>query len=164
MRTTARLARVAACVALVIVAAPALADVVFSHGWMRPARAGDPQADVYVDVTADDAQTITGAQTPIARKVDLVAGRVEGRDYTTQVVDRFALPAHATLRFARYGNVLRLHDIVADARVGETVHVTFTFRDAAGHEQRADADVVVRGLALPPPAKAPAPAATPPAG
>jgi copper(I)-binding protein len=79
------------------------------------------------------------------------------------VVDRFEVPAHATLRFARYGNVLRLHDIVTDARVGDTVHLTLILRDAGGHAQRADADIEVRGIALPPREKPAAPAAAPPA-
>ncbi|MEO6929820.1 MAG: copper chaperone PCu(A)C [Casimicrobiaceae bacterium] len=137
-----------ACVALAL-ATSALAEVASSNGWMRPAHAGDASADAYVDLQADGEETLIAATTPIARTVELVAGGVESGEYRTRVVDSIALAAQTKLRFARYGNVLRLRGITRDASVGDSVRIELVLRDARGQRHTANADIVVRGLSLP---------------
>ncbi len=44
----------------------------------------------------------------------------------------FRVDAHGELRFARYGNVLRLIDVRRDALVDTTVDVALAWRDARG--------------------------------
>jgi len=130
--------------------APASADVAFSGGWMRPAHAGDKTAEAYVDVDPGDSpMVLVGVTTPLAKSVELVAGEVRDKTYRTHTVRRFELPAGSIFRFARYGNVLRLHDIVSDTHTGDSVHLEFTLRDPQGRSHSAGADIVVRGLTLP---------------
>jgi len=155
-RVRGRTTRGSVCALAVVVtlalalSAPACAEVAFSGGWMRPAHAGDKTAEAYVDVGSGGAPVVlVGVTTPLAKSVELVAGEVRDKTYRTHTVRRFALPAGSTFRFARYGNVLRLHDIVSNTHTGDSVHLEFTLRDPQGRSHTAGADIVVRGLTLP---------------
>ncbi|MEO8849463.1 MAG: copper chaperone PCu(A)C [Casimicrobiaceae bacterium] len=147
-RVMRRRAAALACVAWAL-ATSALAEVASTNGWMRPTHAGDASADAYVDLQADGEETLIGVTTPIAQTVELVAGGVENGEYRTRVVGSFALAAHAKLRFARYGNVLRLRGITHAAIVGDSVRIELVLRDDHGRRHTANADIVVRGLSLP---------------
>ncbi|MEP7062735.1 MAG: copper chaperone PCu(A)C [Betaproteobacteria bacterium] len=145
MKRAARAASVAT-LALLALALPAIAQVTFANGWMRPVASGDASAEAYVDLDVQTAQTLVAAATPIARAVELVEGLVVGKNYRTRVVDAFELPPHATFRFARYANVLRLRDIGRDARVGDVVAMQFTLRDGRGGLRTVSAGIQVRGI------------------
>jgi copper(I)-binding protein len=144
-----RLAAALAALAMLAMAVPAFAQVTFADGWMRPAAKGAASVDAYVDVTVGDALTLVGVSTPIAKSVAMVAGHVEGTTYQSHVVTHFALPARETFRFARYANVLRLQNLARDVSPGDTVRLTFTFRDHAKRLRKASADLQVRGVVNP---------------
>jgi periplasmic copper chaperone A len=141
-------ARVAAALALLALALPAIAQVTFANGWMRPVAKADANAEAYVDLDVQDGQTLVAVATPIARAVELVEGHVDGTDYRTRVVDAFELPPHATFRFARHANVLRLRDIGFGTRVGDVVPMRFTLRDSLGSMRTLSAGIQVRGIGL----------------
>ena len=134
------------------------AIVVFTDGWMRPVSAGAASADAYVDVRADAALAIVGVRTGIARAVELVAAPApaDGNAAASATRDarHFMLAPGEKLRFARHGNVLRLHDITRSVSVGDTVRLEFAFEDARRHPQAATATIVVRGVLPPAPAGA----------
>lgn len=142
--------RIVALGALGACASHAAAVVVFTDGWMRPASAGAPSAEAYVDVRADAALALVGVHTDIARTVELVAAPASdpARDAPARA-GRFMLAPGEKLRFARHGNVLRLRDIVRNAEVGESVRFEFTFEDASHRTQSATAAIVVRGVSPP---------------
>lgn len=142
-------ALVALCFATTALAAGSDA-VQFHDGWMRPADAGDAAAEAYVDVHADAAVAIVGARTAIARRVELVAPAVAPAS-SGPAGAAWRIAPGTTLRFARKGNVLKLHRVTRAAATGETVEVVFTFEDAAGRRFDAPAPIVVRGVRAPPP-------------
>jgi copper(I)-binding protein len=130
-----------------VASAAANAAVQFRDGWMRPADAGDPTAEAYVDVEADAAVTIVAVRTGIAERVELVAPPAPSRPAGAT----WRIAPGQTLRFARKGNVLKLHRVTRTAATGDTVEVTFTFEDAAGRRFDARAPIVVRGVRPPAP-------------
>lgn len=142
-----------ALASLCVLAAPAHAGVTFANGWMRPAPAGAPAAEAYVDVITDDALTLVAVSTPAAATVEIVEGQVSGGQYRTHVVAQVAIPANSTFRFARFGNVLRLSGVAHDVRAGDSVALTFTFRDAAQRTSTASATIVARGVVGPAPVR-----------
>ena len=149
----ARRACTVALASLWMLAVPAQAGVTFANGWMRPAAAGAASADAYIDVTTDEALTLVGVTTPVAASVELVQGQVSAGEYRTSVVGQVAIAAKSTYRFARLGNVLRLSGLAQGVRTGDSVALTFTFRDAAQHTSTASATIVARGAVDPAPAK-----------
>jgi len=134
------------------------ADVQLANGWMRPAAAGQASVDAYVDIRSDTPLTLIAVTTPVARRVDLVAGTMTDNDYKTKVVPVFDVPAGRELRFALRGNVLRLVDIKRSLGNADPVPLRFEFRDANQREVIATTQLQVRGLI------APQPSPPPPAG
>ena len=129
--------------------AAAAADVVtLRNAWMRPAPAGAASAQAYVDIDSAAALTLIGADTPFARRVELV--RVKAGDPPTEhAVASMAVPAGGTTRLAFRGDHLRFVGITRDAANGVEVPVTLTFRDGRGRLVKATTGVTVRGLLLP---------------
>ncbi|MBS0319688.1 MAG: copper chaperone PCu(A)C [Proteobacteria bacterium] len=126
--------------------------VVLARGWLRPVVAGTPAADAYVDVLAAKAITLVGFTTPWADDVAMLAGtRDHGEWRAFPPAKPFRVDAHGELRFALYGNVLRLIHVRRDALVDTTVDVVLAWRDAHGVVQRTAGVLRVRGLFNPPP-------------
>jgi len=93
-----------------------------------------------------------GATTPVARKVEIVqVTRLDGTD-PGKVVAKMAVEPGAPTRLAYKGSHLRLVKVRRDLALGSPVPVTLQFRDRAGRRVTAQADVQVRGVALPMPA------------
>ena len=130
--------------------AAAAADVVtLRNAWMRPAPAGAASAQAYVDIDSAAALTLIGADTPFARKVELVRVRAGDDPPTEHAVASMAVPAGRTTRLAFRGDHLRFVGITRDAANGVEVPVTLTFRDGRGRLVKATTGVTVRGLLLP---------------
>lgn len=128
------------------IALPAHAvDIELSSAWMRPAEAGS-DARAYVDILSDAPLRLTGATTPVARKVELVVvQRTDGSD-PGKVVKTIDVAAGTPLRLAYKGSHLRLVGVRKPLVNGTPVPVTLQFRDKAGKRHSAVADVQVHGL------------------
>jgi len=126
------------------------AEIKLTSAWMRPAPAG-ADARVYVDIASDTPLTLVGASTPVARKVEIVqVTRFDGTD-PGKVVGRMAVEPGTPTRLAYKGSHLRLVKVRRDLTLGPPIPVTLEFRDRAGKRVTAQADVQVRGVALPMP-------------
>ena len=138
-------ARWVACLAALL-ALPAYAvDIKLTSAWMRPADAGS-DARAYVDIVSDTPLRLTGATTPVARRVDLVVvKRTDGTD-PGKVVRTLDVPAGTPVRLAYKGSHLRLVGVKKPLANGTPVPVTLAFRDKAGKRYTAVADIQVHGL------------------
>jgi copper(I)-binding protein len=150
-----RLRVVAPCVVVALLAllcgTAHAADIKLTSAWMRPAPAGS-DARVYVDIASDTPLTLVGASTPVARKVEIVqVTRFDGTD-PGKVVAKMAVEPGTPTRLAYKGSYLHLVKVRRDLVLGPPVPVTLEFRDRAGKRVTAQADVQVRGVALPMPA------------
>jgi copper(I)-binding protein len=150
----------AAALALGFVAATAAtAEVTLRNGWLRAAPAGAPSVDAYVDVRSDQPLRLVAASSPVAKRVELVAGSLRDGNYETRVVPSFDVPANQDLRFALRGNVLRLVDIRQAFGNADGVPLRLEFRDERNAEVTASVVLQVRGVLPPRPA---APDSVPP--
>jgi len=141
---------VAAAAALAGAGAAAAADVVtLRNAWMRPAPAGAPSARAYVDIESTASLTLVGADTPVARKVELVRVKVLDDPASEEAVATMPVAAGKATRLAFRGDHLRLTGIARDTANGDAVPLTLTFRDAGGRLVKATTNVTVRGLLLP---------------
>jgi copper(I)-binding protein len=125
------------------------ANVTLKSAWMRPAPGGAETARAYVDIESDAPVELVGADTPVARGVQIVLVRRIDDPDSEQVVKSLPVPVGPATRLAYRGNHLRLLGIAHDLGNGDPVPLTLTFKDAAGHEVRATTNVQVRGLLLP---------------
>ena len=127
------------------------AEPALLNGWMRPAAAGTPSIDAYVDIRSDVALKLVAASTPAAKRVDLVAGTFSDKGYETKVVTTFDVPAKGELRFALRGNVLRFVEVQKSFGNSDPVPLRLEFRDADGKTLVATTTLEVRGLLAPRP-------------
>ena len=129
-----------------LLALPAYAvDIKLNSAWMRPADAGS-SARAYVDIVSDTPLRLTGAATPLARKVELVVvGRTDGTD-PGKVVKALDVAPGTPLRLAYKGSHLRLVGVKKPLTNGAPVPVTLQFRDRSGRRYTAVADIRVHGL------------------
>jgi len=126
------------------------AEIKLSSAWMRPAAAGT-DARAYVDIASDTPLSLVGATTPIARKVEIVyLTRYDGTD-PGKVVRKLAVEPGTPTRLAYKGSYLHLIGVRRDVALGPPVPVTLQFRDRAGKRVTAQAEVQVRGVAVPMP-------------
>lgn len=134
-----------ACLAALL-ALPAYAvDIKLDSAWMRPAEAGS-DARAYVDIVSDTPLRLTGATTPLARKVEfVVVRRTDGTD-PGKVVKALDVTPGTPLRLAYKGSHLRLVGVKKPLTNGTPVPVTLQFRDKSGRRYTALADIRVHGL------------------
>ncbi len=157
-----------ATTALVLAAALGLAasvhaQVTADNAWMRPARAGQEQAAVYVDLKSTEPLDLVAASSAAAARAALVLVEPPGPDSSKhRVVARMPIVPGSPTRLAYLGSHVRLEDVRRDLAPGERVPVELVFADAKGQRRTLSIDVLVRGLM--PPREPDAPPAPPPPG
>jgi periplasmic copper chaperone A len=156
--------RVVAAVVLATSPFAANAQVSLANAWMRPAAAGQKEAQVYVDIRAAEPVKLVSARTPAAKRAELVLLDPPQPDTgKLRVVREIAVPANQETRLAYRGSHVRLLELQRAANPGEKLPLELTFVDAKGKRTSLATDVLVRGLVArrpdgaeppqPPPAK-----------
>jgi copper(I)-binding protein len=155
MKSLARCVGAAGALIALAIALPAHAvDLRFNSTWMRPAVAGT-DARAYVDIVSDTPLRLTGASTPVAKRIELVqVARSDGTD-AGKVVRSMPVSATAPTRLAYKGSHLRLVGVRQDLVNGQAVPVTLQFADGKGRRHTAQIELSVRGLVAPEPPPAP---------
>ncbi|GIK87301.1 MAG: hypothetical protein BroJett026_27820 [Betaproteobacteria bacterium] len=137
-----------ACLALAGVAvlpAPASAQATLANAWMRPAYAGQRQAQVYVDVRAAAPLRLVGAASPVAKSAELVRGDPSA-DAAPRVVAELPIAGGGETRLAYLGSHVRLLEVVRDLAGGDRAPLALVFVDGSGERIVASTEIVVRGL------------------
>jgi copper(I)-binding protein len=157
------IARALVAIAFASLSLQTSAQVALSNAWMRPAAAGQAEAQVYVDIQSTEALKLVGARTPVAKRVELVLLDPPSPDTgKLSVVREIAVPANQETRLAFRGSHLRLVELTRAANPGDRIPVELQLVDAKGKRTTAATEVLVRGLvvrrpdgvdASPPPAK-----------
>ena len=140
-------ARFAIVIALASWSLDAAAEVTLANAWMRPAAAGQAEAQVYVDIQSTEALKLVGARTPVAKRVELVVLDPPHPDTGKLLVVReIAVPAKQETRLAFRGSHLRLVEVTRAINPGERIEVELDLVDASGKRRTAATEVLVRGL------------------
>ena len=140
-------AMAAACCA--IGGAAQAGEVTLKTAWLRPAAAGMPEVQAYVDIVSESDLVLVGASTPFARKVELVLVALNDNPPEEKVVTSIRVPAGKTTRLAYRGSHLRLVEITKSFGNGAAVPLTLAFKSADGKDVTATIDAQVRGILLP---------------
>ena len=148
--------------ALALSSLAANAQVTLANAWMRPAAAGQAEAQVYVDIQSSEALKLVGANTPAAKRIELVLLDPPSPDTgKLSVVREIPVPANRETRLAFRGSHLRLVEVTRAANPGDRIPIELELVDANGKRRVAATDVLVRGLvARRPDGSEAAPAAT----
>ena len=145
--TARRLVALLAACALGAAASAARADVTLANAWMRPAAAGQKEAQVYVDIRANEPLKLVAAKSPIAKGAELVLLDPPQPDTgTLRVVREIAVAPNQETRLAYPGSHVRLVDLTRAASPSEQVPIELTFVDAAGKQRVVRTEALVRGL------------------
>jgi copper(I)-binding protein len=137
----------AACT--VLAADPVAGNVVLKTAWLRPAAAGMPEAQAYVDIVSETDLELVGASTPFAKKVELVQVTMKNDLPQQEVVKSLPVPGGKTTRLAYRGSHLRLVEITTSFGNANKVPLTLAFKSPDGNDVTASIDAQVRGLLLP---------------
>jgi hypothetical protein len=152
-----RLRRFVALSTIAAAGAATAADVRLENAWMRPARAGQAQAGVYVDIHAREPLRLVAAKSPAAKRAELVLVDPPGAPADEhRVVPELPVAAGVVTRLAYLGSHVRLVDVAQDLWAGHSIALELTFVDANGKRQTAAAEAVVRGVAARPAGAGPA--------
>lgn len=134
--------------ALVLAAAPAeAAGPNVSQAWSRPAAAGTNGVGFLTLTNTGAADTLVGAESPVARKIEIHRSSMKGGVMSMQRETTIPLPAGAAVTFAPGGRHLMLIGLTRPLKVGEKAPVTLIFARAG----RVKAELTV-GIAGPAPA------------
>jgi copper(I)-binding protein len=136
-----------ALVAVLVAAPTARAEVSLANAWMRPAYAGQPSAQVYVDVRSERPLKLVAASAPVARRAELVLVDPPSNDPAThRAVAELPVAGGGETRLALGGSHVRLVEVSRDVWPGERWPLELAFVDAEGKRVTATAEVLVRGL------------------
>jgi periplasmic copper chaperone A len=139
--------RVALALLAALGSATAGAEVTVANAWLRPASAGQKEAQLYVDIKATEATKLVGARTPVAKRTELVLlDPPQPETGKLRVVDEIPVPANAETRLAYLGSHVRLLDVTRALPPGKRIPVELTFADATGRREVVATDALVRGL------------------
>ena len=128
-------------------AAPATADVKVQDAWVRGTVPGQDSTGAYMKLQSSADAVITGAQSPVAKTVELHSMRMEGGMMKMRAIPRVALPAGKTVEFDPSGYHVMMTGVASPLRAGQTVPITLTIEDAKGGKSQLEVKAVVRPLA-----------------
>jgi copper(I)-binding protein len=153
---SARPVLAAAFAAALALASPARGEPTLANAWLRPAAAGDEEAQVYVDIRSTEALELVAARSPVARGAVLVRVDPPDPDPTARkVVSSIPVAADRETRLAYLGSHVRLTGITKDLVPGMRIPLELTFADPRGRRQTLATEALVRGLVPRRPADAP---------
>lgn len=135
-------------VALALAAAPAqAAGPTISQAWSRPAAAGTNGVGFLTVTNTGAADTLVGAESPAARKIEIHRSSMKGGVMSMQRETAIPLPAGAAVTFAPGGRHLMLIGLTRALKAGDKAPVTLIFSRAG----RVKAELTV-GITGPAPA------------
>ena len=107
-------------------------NLVINHPWARPTASGMPTGAAYLSITNHGARedTLVGAQTPVATRVEFHRTSVEAGMATMRPASSLVIEPGATLTAAPGGLHLMLVDLKSPLVKGTSVPLVLTFKDA----------------------------------
>ncbi|CAN7190238.1 copper chaperone PCu(A)C [Phenylobacterium sp. LjRoot219] len=124
----------AAAAAPAVAASPVLLEAV--QPWSRPAAAGGNGAGYLTLVNRGKADALVGAESPVAKKVEMHTSSMSGGVMKMSQEQRVPLPAGGQVSFAPGGRHLMLLGLKRPLKTGERVPATLRF--ASGQQLKVD--------------------------
>jgi hypothetical protein len=117
--------------------------------WVRATVAGQQATGAFMTITASSDSKLLGAQSPVAKTVQIHQSTMKNDVMSMQPVAFVALPAGKAVTLEPHGYHVMLIDLVAQVKEGDKVPLTFTVENAKGEKESIKVEAEVRALNMP---------------
>jgi periplasmic copper chaperone A len=138
---------------LVLLAAPALAQVAVTNAWVRGTVPGQKGTGAFMQLTSAADMTLVGVASPAAKIVEIHEMAVDGGVMRMRAIDKLALPAGKAIDLKPGGYHVMLMDLAHPLKEGDVVPVRLTFVDKAGKTLTQEINAPVRAFTAATPAE-----------
>ena len=135
-----------AAVALLLAAAPAVAQVKVDKPWVRGAVPGQNATGAFLDITSAKDAALVKAESPVAATVEVHAMEMKNNVMTMREVPKVDLPAGKQVRLAPGGFHLMMMDLKQPVKNGEKVPIKLTIEYPDKKREIVEVQAEVRGL------------------
>ncbi|MGQ0523456.1 MAG: copper chaperone PCu(A)C [Betaproteobacteria bacterium] len=120
-------------------------DVAVTGAWARASAPGQRTASVYLDIVSTHPAALTGASSPVAKRVEMHASSTQDGVMRMRAVEKIELPAKKTVKLAPGGLHIMLVDIARPLRENERVPLELIVERPGGSRSSLKLQVEVRG-------------------
>jgi len=132
-------------------AAHAAADVVVKDAWIRGTVPGQQATGAFMLLQSGGDAALVAVATPAAKIAQIHEMAMEGGVMRMRAVDSLPLPAGKAVELSPGGYHLMLLDLTRPLKEGDSVPLSLTFADKAGHRTTQEIVAKVRALTAPAP-------------
>lgn len=136
----------AGLVALVYAASASAADVKVSEAWARATAPGQDSASVQMVITSDKAGALVGADSGVAKAVEIHTMVMDGNVMKMRQIEELLLPAKAPVSLGADGNHVMLIGLKKPLKAGDHVPLALTIKFADGSKSTVKAQALVKPL------------------
>jgi copper(I)-binding protein len=110
----------------------ATAPVTVEGAWARASVPGQSTSGAFMRLTAREAETLVGAETPAAGRAEVHEMKMDGNVMRMREVPALPLPAGRSVELKPGSYHLMLQELKAPLKPGTSIPLTLRFRDAKG--------------------------------
>ena len=125
----------------------ALGQVSVTDAWVRGTVPGQKVTGAFMQITSANDVSLVAVTSPVAKVVEIHTMSHEGGVMKMRRVEAIALPAGKPVELGPGGYHVMLMDVGQPLKEGESVPLTLTFADKAGHKTTQAVSATVRALA-----------------
>lgn len=108
------------------------AAVTVSDAWIRASVSGQQATGGFMDLTAAQAMTLVGFESPVAAQAELHEMAMDGDVMRMRAIDSLALPANQTVSLKPGGHHLMLMGLKKTLTAGQSVDLTLLLKSTDG--------------------------------
>lgn len=139
-------ARLAASLFALTLAAGAAAEVRVDEPWARATVAGQQASGAFMILTSSTDARLVGVQSPAAGVAEIHEMALENNVMRMRAIESLALPAGKPVELRPGGYHLMLLDLKQPLEAGRSVGLTLTVEDAQGRRESIDVQAQIRPL------------------
>lgn len=136
-------------VSLLCIAAQASAQTVVEDAWVRATVPGQPSTGAFMTVTASTDSKLLGAQSPVAKTVQIHQSSMTNDVMSMREVASVELPAGKPVELDSNSYHVMLINLVSQVKEGDLVPISLIVEDAKGVKQTIEVNATARALTAP---------------
>jgi copper(I)-binding protein len=134
---------------MLCMAAQASAQTVITDAWVRATVPGQPSTGAFMTVTASTDSTLLGAQSPVAKTVQIHQSSMTNDVMSMKEVASVELPADKPVTMDSNSYHVMLIDLQKQVKEGDQVPISLTVEDATGTKTTIEVQATARALTAP---------------
>jgi copper(I)-binding protein len=141
--------RIALASLFALAASSVFAQVQVEEPWVRATVAQQRTTGAFMRLTAGNDARLVGAQSPVAKVVEIHEMKMEGEVMRMRAIQTLDLPASQTVELKPGGYHVMLIDLNAQMKEGDVVPLTLVIEDKDGQRKEIAVQAPVRPLTAP---------------